>query len=150
MRKLFVITLVMLATLTVTAQITREFTVDTANFISELRDFTGMALESTEQPDFEAFVRMFDSIPYKHQMEVITVSNLMLKKKCRPRPHFISFQRVMLEFLTRNKTSHGYDEWLTGYSSFLQGDAALHSAINQWLALTYSPVSYTHLRAHET
>ncbi len=102
-----------------------NFRVIQLQFISELRKFTGTNLQSDEEPDFERFVHLFDSLSYEHQMEIIEVSNLMLEKKCRPRPQFISFQRIMMEFFYENKTSHGYDEWLEGFKLFLNGERAL-------------------------
>ena len=120
----------------VQGQSIREFQSDTATYISELTTFTGTALQTDERPDFERFVHLFDSLPYEHQMEIIEVSNLMLAKKCRPRPHFISFQRIMMEFFYENKTVHDYDEWLEGCKLFLEGDNALLSAITQWFHLS--------------
>src|SRR4030042_1131406 len=90
----------------------REFSADTASFISELRIFTGTSLQTDELPDFERFVHLFDSLPFERQMEGIEVSNLMLNLKCRPRPHFIAFQRVIMEFFYEDKTFHGYEAWL--------------------------------------
>jgi hypothetical protein len=90
------------------AQTIREFSSDTGLYVSELRAFTGTFLESSEIPDFERFVRLYDSISYELRMEIIRVSNLMLDRKCRPRPHFIAYQRVMIQFFFEDKTSHGY------------------------------------------
>ena len=117
-------------------QTIREFKIDTASFISELTIFTGTSLQTDERPDFERFIQLFDSLPYEHQVEIMEVSNLMLEKKCRPRPQFISFQRIMMEFFIENKTGHGYDEWLEGYTLFLKGDRSLLTAITQWLSLS--------------
>ena len=114
----------------------REFQVDTASYISELKTFTGTALQTDEEPDFERFVQLYDSLPYEHRMEIIEVSNLMLEKRCRPRPQFISFQRILMEFFIENKTVHGYEEWLKGYKLFLSGDRALLTTISQWLHLS--------------
>ncbi len=114
----------------------REFQNDTATFISELKAFTGTNLQTDEGPDFERFIHLFDSLSYEQQMEIIEISNLMLKKNCRPRPQFISYQRIMMEFYYENKTSHGLDEWLEGYKLFLKGDRSLLTAITQWLQLS--------------
>ena len=85
----------------------REFKIDTASFISELRMFTGTTLQTDERPDFERFIQLFDSLPYEHQLEIMEVSNLMLEKKCRPIPQFITFQRIIMEFFIEDKTGHG-------------------------------------------
>ena len=120
------------------AQSIREFQLDTASYISELRAFTGTSLQSDEQPDFESFVRLFDSLPFEHQVEIMEVSNLMIERRCRPRPQFISFQRIMMKFFKEGKSSHGYDEWLKGYKLFLTGERALLASISQWLQLSLS------------
>jgi hypothetical protein len=120
------------------SQIIKEFAADTATYIQELVSFTGEALQTDERPDFERFIHLFDSLPYERQMEIIEVSNLMLNRKCRPRPHFINYQRIMMEFFYEDKTSHGYSEWLEGYKLFLLSDGALLRAIDQWLSLSLS------------
>ncbi|PID92489.1 MAG: hypothetical protein CSA96_02880 [Bacteroidetes bacterium] len=118
------------------AQIIEHFSVDTALFRTELIAFTGTFLEESEEPDFQAFLRLYDSLPYDHRMEIVETSNLMLAKKCRPHPHFIHYQRVLIEFFSKNKRAHGYTEWLEGYQHFLNSDAALLRTINQWLLLS--------------
>ena len=120
------------------SQAIREFAVDTATFVQELVTFTGTALQSDEVPDFERFIHLFDSLPYERQLEIIEVSNLMLHLNCRPRPHFIKYQRIMMEFFYEDKTSHGYEEWLEGFRLFLTGEGALLRSIDQWLSLSLS------------
>lgn len=138
MRRAFIILVSVLLTTPLFSQTIREFTPDTATFVSELVAFTGTALQTDEIPDFERFIHLFDSLPYERQLEIIEVSNLMLNRKCRPRPHFINYQRVMMEFFYEDKTTHGYGEWLKGYRLFLKSDAALLRTINQWLSLSLS------------
>ncbi|MFH0755856.1 MAG: hypothetical protein V2B15_01040 [Bacteroidota bacterium] len=120
------------------SQIIREFKADTATFITELISFTGTALQSDEEPDFQRFIHLFDSLPYDRQMEIIEVSNLMLDIKCRPRPQFIQYQRVMMEFFYEDKAMHGYEEWLEGYKLFLTSDKTMLREISQWLTLSLS------------
>ena len=136
MRKVVLsLTLLFLAYL-LNAQTIREFTRDTGLFISELTTFTGAHLESTELPDFQRFLHVFDSLSYELQLQIIDVSNMMLNRKCRPRPHFIKYQRIMMEFFTEAKTSHGYDQWLEGYKRLLGQDDVSIAAVDQLLSLT--------------
>ena len=134
---LTVITLLLLVTL-VNAQSIREFTRDTGQYVSELTLFTGTYLETSEIPDFQRFMHVYDSLSYEQQLEIIEVSNLMLSRRCRPRPHFIKYQRIMMEFFTEHKTSHGYDEWLEGFTLLLRREDATVVAIDQLLSLSLS------------
>jgi len=118
------------------AQSIREFTSDTGQFVSELTMFTGTHLESSETGDFQSFLRVYDSLSYDQQLEIIEVSNMMLVRKCRPRPHFIKYQRIMMEFYTEDKTSHGYDEWLEGFTRLLKREDASIAVIDQLLSLS--------------
>ena len=123
---------------TANAQLIREFSADTALFHSELVTFTGSSLESTEVPDFEKFLRLYDSLPYDRRMEIIDISNRMLSKGCRPRPHFINYQRIMLEFFVEQKTGYGYEEWLEGFRNLLAERELLLRTLDQWLSLSLS------------
>jgi hypothetical protein len=136
MRKVIISFCFLLLAGLINAQTIREFTRDTGQFITELTTFTGAHLESTEMPDFFRFQRVFDSLSYELQLQIIDVSNLMLKRKCRPRPHFIKYQRIMMEFFTEDKTSLGYEAWFEGYVQMLQRDDASIAAIDQLLTLS--------------
>ncbi len=138
MKRVLIIVVTSILTMTLKAQIIREFSSDTSLYMSELAAFTGSSLESSQVPDFHRFLRLYDSLPYENRMEIIEVSNLMLSKKCRPRPHFIMYQRVMMEFFFEDKASHGYEQWLEGFTLFLKSESALHGNINQWLSLSFS------------
>jgi len=116
----------------------REFQVDTATYVEELKAFTGVSLESTELPDFERFLLLYDSLPYDKRMEIIEISNLMLQRRCRPRPHFIAFQQNLNEFFVRDKSSHGYADWMAGFRNLLISEQALTRTIAQWLRLSLS------------
>ena len=138
MKRILLVLILMLLVLSVKAQTIREFSSDTGLYVSELRAFTGTYLESSEVPDFERFLRLYDSLSYDQRMEIIEVSNLMQDRKCRPRPHFIAYQRVMIQFFFEDKTSHGYEEWKEGYSKILSSESTTIRTIAQWLTLTLS------------
>jgi len=138
MKRIFFIGLLISLAFILKAQTIREFSNDTSLYISELRTFTGTYLESSEVPDFERFVGLYDSIPHEQRMEIIRISNLMLERKCRPRPHFISYQRLMIQFFSEHKTSHGYEEWLEGYAKILNNAETHIGSIAQFLSLTSS------------
>ncbi len=138
MKKIIIsLTLLLLANL-LNAQSIREFTRDTGQYVTELTTFTGTYLETSEMPDFYRFLHVYDSLSYDQQLEIIEVSNLMLERRCRPRPHFIKYQRIMMEFFTEQKTSHGYDEWLEGLTLLLRREDATVVAIDQLLSLSLS------------
>ena len=138
MKRTFLIWILITLVVSVKAQKIREFSSDTSLYVSELRAFTGTFLESSEIPDFERFVRLYDSISYEQRMEIIGVSNRMLDRKCRPRPHFIAYQRIMIQFFFEGKTSHGYEEWQEGYLKILNSESTTIGTIAQWLTLTSS------------
>lgn len=139
MRRLVLsLVLLLVLTLSVRSQTIREFSRDTGLYVSELTTFTGTSLETSEVPDFERFIHLYDSLSFDKRLEIIDLSNLLLSRQCRPRPHFITFQRVLNEFFFEDKTSHGYEEWLEGLILLLKGDNALLKTINQWLSLSLS------------
>jgi hypothetical protein len=132
------------------AQSIREFTRDTGQFVSELITFTGAHLESSETGDFQRFLHVFDSLSYDLQLQIIDVSNKMLKRKCRPRPHFIKYQRIMMEFYTEGKTSHGYDAWQEGFTRLLGSDKASIALIDQVLSLSLNLLNENMLYSSNT
>ncbi|RPI45684.1 MAG: hypothetical protein EHM46_01470, partial [Bacteroidetes bacterium] len=139
--KKFLHTMVLLVLcIPVSSQVIREFSADTA-YREELVRFTGSALESSEVPDFERFLLLFDSLPHENRLQIIEISNLLLERRARPRPHFIALQRIMTEFFAGQKTSYGYDQWLEGLNIFLSTEDATPWTISQWLSLSPNPQS---------
>ena len=132
----FSLVLLLGLTVSVSSQTIREFSRDTGLFVSELTTFTGTSLETSEVPDFQRFIHLYDSLSFEKRLEIIDLSNLMLDRQCRPRPHFITFQRILNEFFFEDKTSHGYEAWLAGFKLLLKGDNALLRTIHQWLSLS--------------
>jgi len=125
-------------TCAVQGQIIHEFSRDTGLYVSELMSFTGTALETTEIPDFERFISLYASLPNDQRLEIIDISNLLLDRKCRPRPHFISYQRILNQFLLEDKSAHGYSEWQEGFRILVQSDKSSTRVISQWLSLSLS------------
>ncbi len=138
MKRAFVFLITVMLAVPICAQTISEFTTDTATFSSELVTFTGTMLQTDEWPYFERFLHLFDSLPHERQLEIMEVSNLLLKHRCRPRPHFIKYQKVMMEFFYEDKTSHGYGEWLKGFRLLLDKGETLPRVIDQWLSLSLS------------
>jgi len=138
MKRTIIILFALILTIPLHAQTIREFSRDTGLYVSELLTFTGTSLEASQVPDFERFLHLYDSLSFEERMEIIDVSNLMLIKKCRPRPHFLKYQRIIMEFFFEEKKSHGYEEWLKGYKLFMSSDAALLRTSDQWLSLSLS------------
>ncbi|MEN8229569.1 MAG: hypothetical protein ABFS38_15520 [Bacteroidota bacterium] len=138
MKRTTIILVILISAISLHAQSIREFSRDTGLYVTELLAFTGTSLDEAQLHDFERFLHLYDSLSFEERMEIIDVSNLMLIKDCRPRPHFIKYQQVMLEFFFEDKTSRGFEEWLEGYKLFISSDAALLKTMDQWLSLSLS------------
>lgn len=138
MRRILLVGLLLASIVSGMAQGIREFSPDTALFVTELRQFTGNLLEAAEKLDFEGFVHLYDSLPYENRLEVIDISNQMIALRCRPRPHFITYQRVIIEFFGEDKLDKNYIEWLDGFRILLGSREATVGNINQFLSLSYS------------
>jgi len=137
-RAFFILGTIFALACSVQAQTIREFSRDTGLYVSELLSFTGSSLETSEQPDFERFIRLYDSLPNDKRLEIIDMSNLLLDRRGRSRPHFIGYQRIMNEFFLEDKISHGYEEWLEGLHILLRNEQSSLKIINQWLTLSHS------------
>ncbi len=138
MNRFLLILILIWLTASVRGQVVREFSADTGLYVNELIAFTGTSLQPSEVIDFERFIGIYDSLSFSDRMVIIDLSNLMLQRKCRPRPHFIKFQRVMTEFHGKQKKNHGFEEWLQGFGLLLRSEQVLLRTIDQWLGLTLS------------
>lgn len=130
MKKLFFLILFTLTITVSNAQYVKEFSLDTANYIQELTTLFGTSLMDDEDVVFLNFIATWDSLDFKYREEIMTVSELMRQRSCRPRPQYIMFLKILLEFHSEDKLSLDYEDWMASYTEFMQDEQTLLKDIN--------------------
>lgn len=130
MKKLFFLILFMLVVTVSKAQYVREFSLDTANYIQELTTLFGNSLMDDEDVVFANFITTWDSLDIGQKKQIMEVSELMRQRSCRPRPQYIMFLSILLEFHNEDKPAQGYDDWIAGYTEFMRDEKTLLKEIN--------------------
>lgn len=130
MKKLFFLSLFTLSVTVSSAQYVKEFSLDTSNYIQELTTLFGSSLVEEEQVVFMNFIATWDSLDYGYREGIMAVSELMRQRSCRPKPHYVMLLRILLEFHSEDKLELGYDDWITGYTSFMKNENTLLKDIN--------------------
>lgn len=102
------------------AQQIREFSTDTAEFITQYARFMS-GMEGENEYHVNRFISIWkhDSIPYEEKLQIIGVSNQMLNRRANPSPHFINFTELYLLNLDPAYKSKKLDKWFSSYNSLL-------------------------------
>ena len=143
MKKFLIPIILFLTIINLNAQHVREFSQDTTKYQSELRILFENLLSEEDEVVFNKFLDTWQHIDHIERQDIMAVSELMRLRSCRPKPHYITFLRILEEFHGEDKLDRGYSDWMEGYRTFMQDkNSALRDIdkINQttFLLLTYS------------
>src|SRR6056297_355542 len=117
MKKMFSLFLFTLILSVSNAQYVKEFSLDTANYIQELTTLFGTSLMDDEDVVFINFISTWDSLEFGYREDIMVISELMRQRSCRPRPHYIMFLKILLEFHNEDKLELGYQDYIAGYKA---------------------------------
>lgn len=104
------------------AQRNEVFSGDQAIYTEELLDFMTNLSEQYEDV-LEEFVDAWEKDSLFDETErqnIITVSQLMVKRKARPYPHFYKLMLCMLAFEEYNQIPRNYTNWVEGFIALLE------------------------------
>ncbi len=123
------------------AQLITSFSDDDDKFIKELNSF----LSNTDKQKAKEIIEEFkivwesDTLFTKEQKKIIhTLSNRMLKKKCRSYPHFSTFLKTLIAYTKTDMNNENYENWRKGYSALLKNKKASLRIIEYFLRTSES------------
>lgn len=130
MKKLVFLLLLTLSFTVSNAQHINEFSLDTANYMQELTSMFGANLSEEEEVILSDFLATWDSLDIGYREDIMAVSEYMRQRSCKPRPQYIMFLKILLEFHNEDKLDLGYEDWMTGYTNFMKNKNTPLKAIN--------------------
>ncbi len=136
-RKLLIQTLFILATLHLNGQHIKEFTLDTASYIDELVALFGSSLSNEESELLDALNVAWNSMENHSRQDIMTISELMRQRRCLPRPHYITFIKILLEFHDSGNPQRGYDQWREGYLDLVANKNTALQDIDKIISTTF-------------
>lgn len=109
------------------SQSIRNFSKDKTFFLDELNTFFNEDKNADKEKieKAEAMLLSFSqiwnstSIDDNQKNQLFSISNLMLKAKMRPFPHFYSFFNCIVDFKSSNQDEKSFNAWLKGISGLL-------------------------------
>jgi len=143
MRKLFFLLIIVVAPQWLNAQVFTGFSRDTAEYISELNLlFTGQVTEE-DWLKYTEFQATWKDLSFDRRQEIMHLSLLLQNKKCAANPHYITFIKIIQEFLGNGKEDMGYPAWYQGFAAFLETNSAI------WRNITRVQNSTLNLLQHQ-
>lgn len=125
MKKLIVITVLIVITLGVKAQRFSGFSGSVDTYIDELNQLykTDPNMNKDMKKQWEATMVTYDSVwntfNSQHKKDVVKLSQTMLKKNIRARNGFYDFILTQIAFVGSNQSAESYNQWLKGMQSYL-------------------------------
>jgi len=119
------LSVLVLLTLSVKSAFTQKnevFSGDTLAYIEELTKYMSNLPEQYKDV-LEEFVEAWqeDSLfNPEEQYNIITLSQLMIKRNARPYPHFYCFLSCMMAFKKYNSSDENYSNWVEGFGKILE------------------------------
>ncbi|MCF8381860.1 MAG: hypothetical protein K9H49_19995 [Bacteroidales bacterium] len=120
MKRFILVILILGLGFSVFSQQIREFTSDTALFVSQFEDFMG-DLKLEDDQVLEKFIENWqsDSLDIQAKESFITAANHMLRRRGSPVPHFIDFVKIMNISNEALALERGFQNWISGFGELL-------------------------------
>jgi hypothetical protein len=117
----------------------KEFTADTSKYIEELNLFMGKNITEENQLVLNNFLDLWRSGAYtdEERNHIISISNLLLKRKARAIPHFRNYLLSLIEIKKSNLDPDNYNAWIEGLVNIIDKKGSRIKTINQVLQVTY-------------
>ncbi len=119
-------------------EVFRRFSTKLENYPGELVTFMGTSDEEAQPLIIQTFIETWNAgmMLDTTKAQIIALSNNMLDKNARPRPHFITYLQVINAFNVDNGPAENYQNWLRSMHHFTgSGDFSL-PVINDYLLFT--------------
>lgn len=136
MKKLLLFLVLMTGAISLEAQFVPEFSGDTALYTDELNTMFSSQLPEDEQLILDRFFLTWDSLGYDSRVAIMEVSERMKQRSCRPRPQYIALLEIINVFFSDDLLGVNFNDWMTGYTAFMNDEETLLKEINNVNAST--------------
>ncbi len=122
------------------SQVISDFSAEPERYTDELRNFMGSSLSEEEVLLLTGFITAWDSgmVSMEDKNEIILLSNKLLRKNARPKPHFILFLRNLKSFWESTQSEESYMAWKQGLE-FLTDDRNMQvTGIGNYMETSYN------------
>ena len=90
----------------------KNFSSEYAEFIDEMKIFMKINSNTQLKSSYKELLSISEGIEVEDKKLIIQISNLMLNKKMKPKPHFISFIESLNILKSNSKRNKIINEWL--------------------------------------
>ncbi|KPK87921.1 MAG: hypothetical protein AMS27_00785 [Bacteroides sp. SM23_62_1] len=122
------------------SQVVSNFSSDPGKYTAELRSFMETALTDEDDLILGNFTTAWDSgmVSVDEKNEIILLSNKLLRKNARPKPHFILFIVNLNLLWESSQSEESYSAWKQGLEYLADNQSMQITEINNYLQATYN------------
>ncbi|MCK4921786.1 MAG: hypothetical protein KAS71_12125, partial [Bacteroidales bacterium] len=132
MKRILLVILIIGLGFQVFSQQIREFSTDTAVFVSQFEDFmTGLNDEEVIVLNEFLLNWQTDSINYDTKVNFINAANHMLRRRGRPSPNFTDYLKVMNISTQSLAIERGIQNWISGYNELVSSSTKSFNEIQR-------------------
>jgi hypothetical protein len=124
----------------ITSQVTSTFSSEPEKYTDELKTFMESVISEREEIIMNHYTAAWDSglISPATKNEIIILSNKLLRKNARPKPHFMLFIMNLEAFLEGNQDESSYQAWKEGLSFLVDARNRQVTELENYLNITYN------------
>jgi len=123
---------------TLSGQITMQFSGDTAKFTSELTAFMGTLVSKPEKSEIDLFNSLYDSTCFAPRVKdrIINVASQLRGRRVSQVPGFIYFARTLTNFITTEQDQEEISAWLEGLSEMAFDPRFTNASVEKFIEVT--------------
>ena len=125
-------------------EVFRRFSTELENYPGELVIFMGTSDEEAQPLIIQTFIENWNAgmMLESTKAQLIALSNKMLDKNARPRPHFVTFLQVINAFTLYNGPAENYLNWLRSMHHFTATRDYTLPVINDYLLFSLKLLNF--------
>ena len=125
-------------TLTVSGQVTNQFSGDKSLFTGELTAFMGTYISPSQKVDLDLFISVWDSTFFSDRVKesIINVASQLRSRRIRQTPGFVFYLQTITSFATKGKSQEEIAGWLAGLSEAIFNPRFSNSSVEKYIEVT--------------
>jgi len=126
------------------SQNVKAFPADSVKFLRKIGSFMGNTKDKNKAKALmDALEQEWKEggLTEEYRHDIYKQTNLMLKKRARPYPHFEKYLYIMIAFATKEHSDENYKVWIDHYSALLRRKRLSMSKLNVFLSNSLNLIS---------
>ncbi len=135
---IFTLLITTVLSISVTGQVTSQFSGDASKFTTELMAFMGTYVNKSQSAEIDLFNSLYDSTCFSNEVKdmIINVASQLRGRRVKQVPGFVYFVHTLTDFVKTDQKKDEVSAWLSGLSEMAFDPRFTNTSIEKFIEVT--------------